>query len=179
MPNPREPDALKPDSAEPATDERPSKSARKRAAQAAQKLGEQISELKPNLLDELELDPRLREAIAKYQTFKSREARRRQRQFIGSLMRAQDIDAINERLRHLTEHDANSKLVHHALETWRERLISDTGNAGLTAYLSENPDCDSQQLRTLISKARSANDEQQRRISQRALYRFLARQCNT
>lgn len=167
------------DSNDPATDERPSKSARKRAAQAAQKLGEQLAELKANLLDDLELDAGLRAAIDKYQSFKSREARRRQRQFIGSLMRTQDTQAINARLQNLTEHDASSKLIHHELETWRDRLIGDTGNEALTAYLGEHNNCDSQQLRLLVRRARSALDDQQRRTSHRALYRFLARQSTT
>ena len=163
-----------PDGAEFAS-ERPSKSARKRMAEAAQKLGEELAQLKPQLLDELALGASLRDAIAKYQGFKSREARRRQRQFIGSLMRNEDLDAIKARLQNLTEHDASAKLTHHALESWRERLIGDTGNSALTAYLSEHPDCEAQPLRQLVRKARSAVDEQQRRTSSRALYRFLAR----
>lgn len=173
MSDPDEPDFFEP------TDAQPSKSARKRAAQAAQKLGERLAEQKPSLLDDLGLDSRLREAIDKYQSFKSREARRRQRQFIGSLMRAQDTDAIEARLQALTEHDASSKLAHHTLETWRERLIKDQGKTTLTEYLNEHPDCDAQQLRQLVRRAQKAADEQHRRTNSRALYRFLADQNTT
>jgi len=176
MNEPREPNNREPVERPEYATERPSKSARKRMAEAAQKLGEELTKLKPSLLDELALSSSLRDAIAKYQGFKSREARRRQRQFIGSLMRGEDVDAIKARLQNLTEHDASSKLTHHALESWRERLIDDPDNIALTAYLSEHPGCEAQALRQLVRKARSAIDEQQRRTSSRALYRFLARQ---
>ncbi len=72
----------------------PSKSARKRAAQAAQALGEALIELREAELDALGLPERLAEAIREARGIKSRGADARQRQYIGRLMREVDLEAI-------------------------------------------------------------------------------------
>jgi ribosome-associated protein len=70
--------------------ERPSRSARKRAAEAAQDLGEELIRLKEYELDAIELPEELREAIREARRITSRAAGARQRQFIGRLMRLID-----------------------------------------------------------------------------------------
>src|SRR5262245_19373165 len=70
---------------------RPSKSARKRAAHAAQKLGEALIELKVVQLQTLPMPEELYEAILEAQRIrKSRGGIARQRQYIGKLMRTID-----------------------------------------------------------------------------------------
>lgn len=84
-------DATPPDEDEEAgREERPSRSARKRAALAAQKLGEALLQLRPAELDALDLPETLRAALAEAQRLASRAALARQRQYIGRLMR--DVD---------------------------------------------------------------------------------------
>jgi ribosome-associated protein len=79
-------------------EEKPSKSARKRAAHAAQELGERLVSLRREDLHGLDLPERLREAIEAAQQIRSRGALARQRQFIGKLMREVDVVAIEEAL---------------------------------------------------------------------------------
>lgn len=79
-------------------EEKPSKSARKRAAHAAQALGERLVGLRRDELAQLPLPERLREAIEAAQQLRARGALARQRQFIGKLMREVDINAIEEAL---------------------------------------------------------------------------------
>jgi ribosome-associated protein len=70
---------------------RPSKSARKRAAHAAQALGEALIELKPHELDALQLPEELHDAVREAQRIRnSRGGLARQRQYIGKLMREID-----------------------------------------------------------------------------------------
>jgi ribosome-associated protein len=69
---------------------RPSRSARKRAALAAQKLGVTLLALKPAELDALALPEELRAALEEARRLTSRAALARQRQYIGRLMRAVD-----------------------------------------------------------------------------------------
>jgi ribosome-associated protein len=69
---------------------RPSRSARKREAEAAQKLGVRLTGLRAGQLAELELPEELRAAIAEAKRLTSRSALGRQNQYIGRLMR--DID---------------------------------------------------------------------------------------
>jgi 5-(carboxyamino)imidazole ribonucleotide mutase len=71
--------------------DRPSKSAKKRAALAAQKLGEELILLKDADLDALRLPERLSEAIRQARRIRSRAAGARQRQYIGKLMREIDL----------------------------------------------------------------------------------------
>lgn len=73
---------------------RPSKSARKRDALAAQRLGEELVELKDRELDRLELPERLADAIRDARDIRSRGAAARQRQYIGRLMRDVDVEKL-------------------------------------------------------------------------------------
>ena len=70
--------------------ERPSRSARKRDAEALQRLGVELTRLKPSQLQALTLPESLLEAVLEAQRLRSRAALARQRQYIGRLMR--DID---------------------------------------------------------------------------------------
>jgi 5-(carboxyamino)imidazole ribonucleotide mutase len=79
-------------------DDRPSKSALKREAIAAQKLGEELILLKDADLDALELPERLSEAIRQARRIRSRAAGARQRQYIGKLMREIDLEPIRTAL---------------------------------------------------------------------------------
>lgn len=79
--------------------ERPSRSARKRASAAMQKLGEEIARLRPADREELDLPEALQEALAMYDRIRGHEGKRRQRQYIGRLMRDLDADAIARALR--------------------------------------------------------------------------------
>jgi len=76
----------------------PSKSARKRAAHAAQKLGERLAGMREEELAELPLEDALRAALAEARRLTSRGARARQHQYIGKLMRGADIEAIEAAL---------------------------------------------------------------------------------
>ena len=71
-------------------DGRPSKSARKRDAAAAQALGTRLIELKESELRALDLDETLLDAILLAKRITARGGLARQRQYIGKLMR--DID---------------------------------------------------------------------------------------
>jgi 5-(carboxyamino)imidazole ribonucleotide mutase len=75
-------------------EDKPSKSARKREALAAQKLGEELVLLKDVDLLALELPERLTEAIQQARHIRSRSGGARQRQYIGKLMREIDPEPI-------------------------------------------------------------------------------------
>jgi ribosome-associated protein len=75
---------------EAAEEPRPSRSARKRNAEAMQKLGERLIALKPAQLRRFGLPAELLDALLEAQRLHSRAALARQRQYIGRLMRAID-----------------------------------------------------------------------------------------
>jgi ribosome-associated protein len=81
----------------------PSKSSRKRAALAAQKLGARLVGMRTLELAGLPLDVSLRDAIAEARRITSRGGLARQMQYIGKLMRGTDIEAIEAALAGIEE----------------------------------------------------------------------------
>ena len=79
-------------------DEEPSKSARKRDALRLKALGQQLAELNDEQRAALPLPDTLANAIADYRRIASHEAKRRQAQFIGRLMRGIDVAAFESAL---------------------------------------------------------------------------------
>lgn len=107
------------------TADRPSKSARKRAAHAAQDLGEALVRLRDAELEALGLPERLAEAIREARRITSRAALARQRQYIGKLMRDIDVEPIQAALAARSERDAIETQLFKRAESWRERLIAE------------------------------------------------------
>ena len=91
------------------TIDKPSKNARKREQQALQDLGEYLIPLKPAELDAIGLSEDLLEAVRAASRMKSREALRRQKQYIGRLMRQADAELIRARLDDLGARDRADK----------------------------------------------------------------------
>ena len=150
------------------SEEEPSKSARKRDAQRLKALGVRLAELNDAQRATLPIPDTLARAIEDYRRISSHEAKRRQGQFIGQLMRGIDVAALENALGDLTRDSALARYAHHETERWRERLIAD--DAALTEYVAGHPTTDRSKLRALIRAARkSANDP----TAARALFRFL------
>ena len=148
-----------------------SKSQKKRNAQRMQKLGLALTKLNARQLDDVPLTAELTNSIAEYHRIHSNEAKRRQLQFIGKLMRETDVAAIEQALELIAGSSAQARYQIHQLERWRDRLVSQ--DAALTEYVSDHPTVDRPQLRQHIQRVRSASDEQQRRTAARALFRLL------
>lgn len=80
---------------------KPSKSARKRAYLALQKLGEELITLRESDLQAMPLDEELRDAVLEARRIKAHGALRRQKQYIGMLMGRIDPEPIREALERL------------------------------------------------------------------------------
>jgi ribosome-associated protein len=83
-------------------DAKPSKSARKRAYQALQKLGEELIPLMESDLRSLNLDDELLRAVLDAKRMTKRGALRRQKQYIGKLMSRVDPEPIRAALLRLS-----------------------------------------------------------------------------
>lgn len=84
------------------TDLKPSKSARKREFLALQKLGEELIALHESDLQEMGLDEELLEAVLDARQIKSHGALRRQKQYIGKIMRQIDPEPIRAAMKRLS-----------------------------------------------------------------------------
>ena len=117
-----------------------------------QALGSALVRLSDSQLENIEIPQKLREALLEAKRITSHEAKRRQMQYIGRLMRELDAAPIRSRLAELEGNSAQATARHRRLEAWRERLIDD--DEALTAFAAEHAGADLQALRTLIRNAR-------------------------
>jgi ribosome-associated protein len=153
--------------------ERPSKSSLKRAAHAAQALGEQLIGLRGDELAALELPERLLDAILEAQRTRSRGGLLRQRQYIGRLMRDIDTTAIEAALAERARGPARDVERLRRVEAWRTRLLSE-GESALEALVQWRNDVDVALLSRLVAEATDARrGEAARTAASRALFRAL------
>jgi ribosome-associated protein len=152
-------------------EDRPSKTQRKKEMHELQALGERLVALNASQLDEVDLPQRLRAAVDDAKRFTRHEARRRQMQYIGRLMRDVDPGPIREKLKIWDGVSQEHTARHHRVERWRERLMQDDGALGELA--KEQPGIDTQRLRSLVRSAREELAAGRSPRSHRELFRFL------
>jgi ribosome-associated protein len=152
-----------------------SKTRRKQEMHELQALGAALVELSEPQLRDFPLPPDLREAVLAAKHIRSHEAKRRQLQYLGRLMREIDAAPIRERLAALEGGSAQATARHRRLEAWRERLVAD--DQALTEFALEHPAADLQALRTLIRNARKEAKEQRPPRAYREIFRFV-KQCS-
>lgn len=153
------------------SDQRPSKTQRKREMSELQSLGAELAALAPERRARIELPEALRDAIDHLGRIASREARRRQMQYIGRLMRTVDAEAIRAALGRATGQSKEAVALMHRCERWRDRLLDD--DTALTEFLGEHPHADAQRLRSAIRAARRERNAGEPPRHARALYRGL------
>jgi ribosome-associated protein len=127
----------------------------KKESDALQDLGEALLGLRPKLLERLQLPEKLVDALAEQKRLTNFEAKRRQMQFIGKLMRKLDESQVEAAKAALEEQRTGvSREQTHILvaEQWRDRLIVSDDHLGV--WLDQFPATDVQQLRTLMRQVR-------------------------
>jgi len=154
-------------------DKRPSKSEIKRRMEALQKTGEALISLSAAQLATMPLPDALHLAVREAQELHSRHALKRQRQFIGKLMRDIDATPIEQALHDLeTMQDAQNARFHE-IEYWRDRLLADHDANALTELLAHQPGFDVQQLRQQLQQARRERQTDSGKRAQRKLFAML------
>lgn len=149
----------------------PSKTQRKNEAHARQDIGERLVELSVERLSALDLTEDLRRAVLEAKRLHAHGARRRQMQYIGKLMRRVEVEPILAQLDAVTQGAQADAARLHAVERWRERLLTD--DHALAEFLQDFPHAESQPLRVLIRNAHKEQQEQKPPKSSRALFRAL------
>lgn len=130
----------------------PSKSQLKKENQEFREIGEQLVSLANSQLEKIALDDSVMAAIKEARRLKNLDAKRRQIQYIGKLLRSIDITEIKYSLDKLN-HQSQTFRQHFAkLEQWRDRLINEGGTA-IEDFLILYPEADRQQLRNLQRQA--------------------------
>jgi ribosome-associated protein len=103
----------------------PSKSQLKREMTALQDLGAELVELSRERLAKIEMPERLRDALLDAQRFTKHEARRRQMQYIGKIMRDIDAAPLRAAMDEIKGVSEAANIRQHQLERLRTRLMED------------------------------------------------------
>ena len=152
-------------------EEKPSKTQRKREMHELQALGARLVELNSEQLAAVGLPEELREAVEFARRTTKNEARRRQMQYIGKLMRSVDPEPIRERLKVWDGVSAEHTARQHRVERWRDRLLED--EAAVDELARIHPGIDTRHLRALSRKAREERGAGSPPRAYRELFRTL------
>ncbi|WP_048307915.1 ribosome biogenesis factor YjgA [Halomonas sp. PR-M31] len=153
--------------------DRPSKTQRKQEMQALQALGERIIALSEVQRARLPLSDDLLAAIEETSRIRSHEGRRRHMQYVGKLMRRENIEGIQQVFDEFERETLRRDHAFHRLEKWRDRLMDDESNEALETFIAEYPDVDRQTLRQLIRNARSERKRGKPPTSARKLFKLI------
>ncbi|MDY3122938.1 MAG: ribosome biogenesis factor YjgA [[Actinobacillus] rossii] len=151
-----------------------SKSEIKRDAEELKKLGSKLVELTQANLDKIQLNETLLDAVNLARRSRL-EAKRRQLQFIGKLLRSATEDEINhirESLDKIENKHNQQQAMLHKLELLRDELV-EQGDDALAKLLDEHPDADRQHLRNLIRSAQKEKVQNKPPKAYRDIYQYL------
>ena len=140
---------------------------------ALQALGQELAALSEKQFQKIQFpEDALRQALEFYRDIpeKKHEARRRQMQFIGKVMRGIEPDSLQAQLYSMKTNDNEEKLKHHQAKQWRDRLLDDPKQA--TDFLNEFT-TDVQRLNQLIRAAKKARELNKDKGEARSLYLAL------
>ena len=130
-----------------------SKSRRKRESHALQDLGEALVVLPAEQLQRIELPEKLRNAVAEARTITKHEARRRQMQYIGKLMRLIDAGPIRAQVEAIHAPSEQATALFHLAERWRAELLANED--AMAGFSREFPSADAGEVARLVAQAKA------------------------
>ncbi|WP_409523278.1 ribosome biogenesis factor YjgA [Nitrincola sp. MINF-07-Sa-05] len=149
-----------------------SKSEIKRQMHALQELGKKLSELRPDQLAKVSMSDHMRRAVEESRRISSHIALKRHMQYLGKLLRTEDNEAIQIAVDMFDASTQAHNQRFHALENWRERLITGDNNT-IQLFIDAYAGCDIQHLRQLIRNAQREREQQKPPAHARKLFRYL------
>ncbi len=150
----------------------PSKSQLKRDSHHLIDVGEELLKLSDENIHSLGLPDELIDAISTALKIKSRSGLKRQRLYIGKLLRSIDSETIESRLRKIQHrHDTNTAHFKR-LEKWRDSLI-DNDKTTLNEVISRYPEIDRQHINQLIRTAQQEKQRNKAPAAARKLFKYL------
>lgn len=144
----------------------------KKEATVRQKIGERLVSLSDDQLGRMAVPAELMAAIRDIRPMKSHGARRRQLQYIGTLMRSVDVAPIEQALLEIEQGAYRQARSFQRLETWRDRLVAGDEEL-MDELLATFPEADRQRLGQLVRSARKEKAKNAPPKSARNLFRYL------
>ena len=144
----------------------------KKEALDLQKTGEKLVALSGEQLQRIDLPAVLLRAVGEAKTMKSHGARRRQMQYIGSLMRKIEVAPIEHAIQTIEQGAYDQARAFRKIEAWRDRLV-DGDDDLMETISSSHPHVDRQRFGHLVRSARKEKQKGATPKSSRNLFRFL------
>jgi ribosome-associated protein len=137
------------------------------------RLAKQLGELRPALLEKLDLPEAVLDVIRDAQAMRDARAKNRQLRLVRTALRESDWSLIAARVEALLKHGVvpaalaaeNPALTSRAPE-WAARLVGG-GDEAIEALLGEYPSADRTHLRNLVREVRKANSERREKAEAR------------
>lgn len=149
-----------------------SKTRRKQQMVELQSLGEDLVELSSERVKKIDIPEDLRSAVSDAQRMSRHdEAKRRQMQYIGKIMRHVDVEPIRAALALVRGESASETARLHRLERLRTELLAD--ETVLHVIATDYPSVDLQHLRSLRRAALKEHEQNKAPRSFRAIYQLL------
>ena len=154
-------------------EDRPSKTELKQESIELQLLGETLTTLSNDQLDQLDLPELMRDALDELSRVGKHEATRRHMQYIGKLMRDIDPVPIRAQLDRWEMGTRANKAAFKASERWRDRLIAEP--EALPLFMAEQPTVDREKLNALLVRARVQAAKGDAPAASRQVFRVIYR----
>ncbi|MCF8175173.1 MAG: DUF615 domain-containing protein [Burkholderiaceae bacterium] len=138
---------------------------------ALQDLGAELVKLSKERLAKIDMPERLRDALVDAQRITKHEARRRQMQYIGKIMRSVDAAPLQAAIDEVNGLSAAATIRQHQLERLRTRLMED--ESAFNELAREYPAADVQHLRQLRRNALKEATQEKPPRAYRELFREL------
>lgn len=150
----------------------PSKSQLKRDAKALVALGEKLLVIPEDQLQQIGL-PDVVDAITDAKKITKGNARKRQLQYVGKMLRHADLTELHQVIDRFDASSTEHVTKFHQLEDWRERLIEEDSQV-VGDIMAVYPEVDIQQLRSLTRNAITERKaDKQPPIHFRKLFQYL------
>jgi ribosome-associated protein len=134
-------------------------------------LGEELVALSTDRLKKIDIPDNLREALRDAQRFTKHEAKRRQMQYIGKIMRDVDIAPLQAAMDEIKGVSEAANIRQHRLENLRTRLMED--ETKFSELARDYPAADIQHLRQLRRNALKEAEQGKPPRAYRELFREL------
>ena len=149
-----------------------SKSQKKRDCHALQKISDRLLKLKREELALIDLPAELADALKETQRIRSNSALKRQRQYLGKIMRSVDSDAIEQQLNRVLHRNDTNTAQFKKIEQWRDRLITNDKEV-LGEIIQQFPEVDRHHVHNLVRQASKETQEQKPPAAARKLFKYL------
>lgn len=149
-----------------------SKSQIKRECHALTDLGTELAELTDEQLKSIPMSESLYNALLEAKRIRKHSAIKRQRLYIGKLIRKDDWETIQQHLEKLKEplHQHNAQFK--AMETWRDRMLEEADTA-VNEFIGIHHQADRQKLRQMVKNAIKEKQQNQTPAQARKLFKYI------